>query len=63
MAGGFCRRDVRFFLLRRYDMDNRTLDLCEWTIKGKELTFNIGASSDPEEFAKAVGTKLEELGR
>jgi hypothetical protein len=56
------RKAVRFFVLSRYQL-GRSSDLCEWTIENKQLTYNVGASSDPEEFASAVAAKLEELGR
>jgi hypothetical protein len=56
------RRKVHFFVLYGPGY-GRESDLCEWTIRGKQLTFNIGAPRDPDGFAHAVGDKLAELGR
>jgi hypothetical protein len=56
------RKFVHFFVLYGpgYGRDS---DLCEWSVKGRQLTYNIGAPKDPEGFARAVGDKLAELRR
>jgi len=56
------RRLVHFFVLYGpgYGRDS---DLCEWPIKGRKLTYNVGAPRDPEGFARVVGNKLAELRR
>lgn len=51
---------VRFFYLNRYSL-NRDTDLCGWTIKREQRTYNVGAPKYPQGFAGAVEAKLTEL--
>jgi hypothetical protein len=59
------RRSVRYFVLSRYEL-GRMSDLCEWTtVNGapRELTYNVGAPTDPVGFAQAIEAKLVEMKR
>ena len=51
------RRSARLFVLDKYEL-SRDTDFCEWTWKGRELTYNIGAPKSPEGFAEAIESKL-----
>jgi len=59
------RTAVRYFVLNRFGGPDktRTTDLCAWTDNRKELTYNVGAPTTPEGFARAVEAKLLELRR
>jgi hypothetical protein len=54
------RRLVRFFVLNRWDGE-RSTDFCEWTVAGKQLTFNTGAPRTAKGFAEAIQAKVDEL--
>jgi hypothetical protein len=56
------RRAVHYFVLYGFKSE-RSTDLCEWPVQGRQLTYNIGAPRDPAGFARAVEAKLTELGR
>jgi hypothetical protein len=59
------RRALRYFVLSRYE-PGRTTDLCEWTMVNgspRELTYNVGAPTDPVGFARAIEAKLVEMKR
>jgi hypothetical protein len=50
---------VRFFVVNRWDLGRKT-DFCEYTIGGKELTYNVGAPLDANGFALTVQGKIDE---
>jgi hypothetical protein len=50
---------VRFFIVNKWEGDRAT-DFCEWTVKGKLLTYNVGAPLDDRGFALAIEEKLTE---
>ena len=56
------RETTRFFYLNRGSTQSgRATDLCGWTSDGHERTYNAGAPTDPEGFAKVIAQKLGEL--
>lgn len=56
------RDATRFFYLNRGSTQSgRSTDLCGWTSDGDERTYNVGAPTDSEGFAKVIAQKLSEL--
>ena len=48
---------VRFFILNRWSSERGT-DFCEFTVEGKNITYNVGAPRDPLGFAKFIQAKI-----